>query len=70
MEQVRLEETDQSRSEKVTALIGLMIAENPEVELTILGPPSFGSQELADVFVASKNLTSLIGKTSLSDITE
>lgn len=56
--------------EKVSVLIGLMITEYPEIILTILGPPSFDSQELADEFVASKNLTNLIGKTSLSEITE
>lgn len=57
-------------TEKVSALIGLMITEYPEIELTILGPPSFDSPALSDVFAASKNLTNLIGKTSLSEISE
>lgn len=56
--------------EKVSALIGLMITEYPEIELTILGPPSFDSPKLADLFAASKNVTNLIGKTSLSEISE
>lgn len=55
--------------EKVSTLIGFIIEEYPDLEITILGPPSFDSPMLANIFVNSKNLTNLIGKTSLSEIT-
>lgn len=54
----------------VLELIELMIKEFPEINLTILGPRSFETSTLNDLFPTSKNLTNLIGKTSLSQITE
>lgn len=56
--------------ENISELIELMIREFPEINFTILGPQSFDSSAINELFPESKNLTNLIGRTSLGEITE
>jgi ADP-heptose:LPS heptosyltransferase len=56
--------------ENILEVIELMIKEFPEIEFTILGPKSFDESSINALFPASKNLTNLIGRTSLSQISE
>lgn len=56
--------------ENILTLIPMLVKEFPDVDLTILGPRSFNTQKFTDAFSDLGNVTNLIGKTSLSEVTE
>ena len=56
--------------ENVAKLVGLLVKEFPDVNLTILGPSSFNAEEIDLLFSGVKNISNLVGKTTLKKVSE
>ena len=56
--------------ENVLTLIPMLVKEFPDLDLTILGPQSFNTQKYIEALSNLENVNNLIGKTSLSEVSE